>query len=234
MTSSGQGVGRPRGRPRTTGPQAAANPLNRLTHAERRELFLRTAARLFEAKGYTNASVTDITRELGFSKAIFYYYWDSKEEVLEEIHERAITLLNEKLDRIENRTDPQQSRLDAAVGAYLDCVVDNRVVIAVLMRDYAYSRKMSQKRRAYINRFQRLVEEEIAAGAVRDLDPQMLTFAILGLCSSIVQWYEPGGRFGPEEIKALFVGLASHGYVAHPKDVADTLISNDPEGRTGS
>ena len=66
------------------------NPFVSLTANERRNVFLDTAAELFEERGYASTSVSDITDALGLSKAIFYYYWKNKKEILLEIHSRAV------------------------------------------------------------------------------------------------------------------------------------------------
>ena len=49
-----------------------------------------TAERLFFADGYTKTKITDIIDEIGMSKGIFYYYFKSKEEVMNAIIENVI------------------------------------------------------------------------------------------------------------------------------------------------
>ena len=92
------------GRPPLSGPEAEANPLSALTLEERRELFLEVAARLFEEKGYASTSVEDITGELGFTKKVFYYYWKNKQELVQEIHDRGLRVMNERLDKARPRS----------------------------------------------------------------------------------------------------------------------------------
>lgn len=194
-----------------------SSPLGAKTHEERRTIFLETAACLFEAKGYADTSIDDITRELGLSKSAFYHYWNSKEDLLEEISDRALRLLHGILDRLDEETNPYGTRLEATVAAYIDSVLENKYFVSVLLRDFVSSNKTREKRRAYMQRCREAVEEEIAAGNVRQLDPQMLTLALAGLCTTIAKWYEPGGRLGPEEIKEIFLGLATRGFLPLPE-----------------
>ena len=53
---------------------------------------------------------------------------------------------------------------------------------------------------------------EIAAGVVRDLDPRVLTFSILGLCNSVAQWYEPEGKLSAAEVRDIFTSFAADGW----------------------
>jgi TetR/AcrR family transcriptional regulator, cholesterol catabolism regulator len=202
------------GRPPLSGPEAEANPLNALTLEERRGLFLEVAARLFGEKGYAGTSVEDITGELGFTKKVFYYYWKNKQEVLQEIHDRGLRVMHERLDRVVAEKSSPAARLEVAIRNHVETVLRDRSIIAALLGNFEFSEKTLEGRRAYTRRFQDLVEEGISAGVVRDLDPQMLTFAILGLCNSVARWYRPDGRLSSEEIRDLFTAFAAEGWRA--------------------
>lgn len=52
-------------------------------HDERRNEIIRTAAVLFSQKGYEKYSVNDIRNAIGIAKGTFYYYFKSKEDVLD-------------------------------------------------------------------------------------------------------------------------------------------------------
>lgn len=52
---------------------------------ERRLEIIKTAEKLFNQNGYSNTSVESIIKEMGVAKGTFYYYFKSKEEVLDAI-----------------------------------------------------------------------------------------------------------------------------------------------------
>ena len=52
---------------------------------ETRARILKTAERIFSEEGFDGARVDTIAKEAGVNKALIYYYFKSKEEILETI-----------------------------------------------------------------------------------------------------------------------------------------------------
>jgi AcrR family transcriptional regulator len=52
---------------------------------ERREQLMERAARLFADQGYHPTSVSEVVESLGVGKGVFYWYFDSKEDLFKEI-----------------------------------------------------------------------------------------------------------------------------------------------------
>lgn len=52
---------------------------------ERKKELVRKAYELFIIKGYENTSVDDIIASAGIAKGTYYYYFESKEQILEEV-----------------------------------------------------------------------------------------------------------------------------------------------------
>lgn len=57
---------------------------------ERKSEILDAAEMLFTSKGYAKTTINDILNEVGIAKGTFYYYFKSKEEVMDAIIMRAI------------------------------------------------------------------------------------------------------------------------------------------------
>ncbi|MED2486929.1 TetR/AcrR family transcriptional regulator [Bacillus thuringiensis] len=74
-------------------------------YEERRKEILETAERLFLTKGYTKTTVNDILKEIGIAKGTFYHYFNSKEEVMDEIIMRIIKEDVTKAKRIVSNPD---------------------------------------------------------------------------------------------------------------------------------
>lgn len=73
------------------------------TKEERRSEIIETAGKLFEEKGYEQTQVQDIVNEIGVAKGLFYYYFKSKDEVMEELADRyadaIIDAVNKLIDK---------------------------------------------------------------------------------------------------------------------------------------
>ncbi len=70
-----------------------------------KESLLQAALKVFASNGYHGSSVSDITKEANVSKALFYHYFDSKNELLVIFAKQRLeewTPLIENLETIEN------------------------------------------------------------------------------------------------------------------------------------
>ena len=63
---------------------------------KRKQELIRIAYRMFVSKGYERTSVDDIIREAGIAKGTCYYYFKSKEQMLEEVIEMMLQAEAEK------------------------------------------------------------------------------------------------------------------------------------------
>ncbi|WP_242657974.1 TetR/AcrR family transcriptional regulator [Lachnoclostridium phytofermentans] len=71
----------------------------------RKSEILDAAQKLFAEKGYSKTTVTDILNVHGLSKGVFYYYFKSKEEVMDAIIQRIVDAEVEGAKRIVSSPD---------------------------------------------------------------------------------------------------------------------------------
>jgi len=72
---------------------------------ERKDEFLDTAQQLFFTQGYDQTSVEAIIRKMGLSKGTFYYYFKSKEDLLDKLTCRMGDKILEEVKKIADRKD---------------------------------------------------------------------------------------------------------------------------------
>lgn len=72
---------------------------------ERRNEILDTAEKLFRTKGYEKCTINEILKEVGIAKGTFYYYFKSKEDVLDAIVSRYTDVIIGRANEVLNNDD---------------------------------------------------------------------------------------------------------------------------------
>jgi len=100
---------------------------------ERRKELIDTAERLFIAQGYAQTSVSDITKEINVSQGAFYYYFDSKEDVLVAAMEKQIALMESDFIRIANSSDlDEAAKLNSMINRFLSISASGKKIIGYI------------------------------------------------------------------------------------------------------
>ncbi|MDC7124819.1 MAG: TetR/AcrR family transcriptional regulator [Spirochaetales bacterium] len=67
---------------------------------ERKDEIISTARQLFIKKGFNETKVSDIVKQIGVSQGVFYYYFSSKDEIIDAIVDNYINRLVSKASAI--------------------------------------------------------------------------------------------------------------------------------------
>jgi AcrR family transcriptional regulator len=80
----------------------------------RKEEFLDAAKKLFEEKGFEETSIDDIVRRIGVAKGLFYYYFRSKDEIIDVLIERFQGEMRDSIEQLVQKDGLKaMDRLDA-------------------------------------------------------------------------------------------------------------------------
>ncbi len=91
-----------------------------------RQEILRTAARLFQQRGYDATSMNDVAAALKLSKGGLYHHFQSKDEILFEIMNHAMDITQERvLNPVRSIADPEE-RLRALIRLHIEVVLSPR------------------------------------------------------------------------------------------------------------
>jgi len=155
---------------------------------------LDAAAIAFAEKGYLGASTRDIAERLGIRAASLYYYLPSKEAALLAICKLGVLDFIENLKDIVARHDPAPEKLQAAITNHLlplrSHPAADYIRVFVLHRHELPDgprQEVGRLARAYQGLIQKIFKEGIATGEfARDLNPELATLGLLGLCNSVI------------------------------------------------
>ncbi len=96
------------------------------TAVDSRQEILRTAARLFQQRGYDATSMNDVAAALKLSKGGLYHHFQSKDEILFEIMNHAMEITQERvLNPVRGIADPEE-RLRALIRLHIEVVLSPR------------------------------------------------------------------------------------------------------------
>jgi AcrR family transcriptional regulator len=170
---------------------------------------------IFAERGFDAASMEDVARAAGITKASIYHHVPSKEALLARGLDRALAALFGVLDEPDVRQGSARERLAAIVRRVAEITMSMRAEVSVLFRVRGNStteREAMERRRTFDARITELVREAQSAGEIRaDIEAALVVRLIFGMSNSVVEWYRPDGRAPAALIAQAIEGIVSEG-----------------------
>ena len=102
---------------------------------ERKNEILNTAQELFFTKGYKQTSVESIIKKVGVAKGTFYYYFKSKEDLLDKLVNRMTDKIQIEIKKIVKKTDLDAiSKLEKAYSVAGNIKLENIHLIKLMLK----------------------------------------------------------------------------------------------------
>lgn len=134
-------------------------------HDERRSEILDTAEKLFHIKGYEKCTVNDILKEVAIAKGTFYYYFKSKQEVLDAIVARYTEIVVNRVAEIleTGKLSPEEKLLSAFMSMNVNNQVGSEILEEMHKTENAllHQRTLSQMISALAPALATIVEEGV-------------------------------------------------------------------------
>jgi AcrR family transcriptional regulator len=194
---------------------------------ERRTQILTAARKVFSARGYHAASVSDILEEAKVARGTFYLYFPSKRAIFEDLLEQMFSQITGAVRRIQ--TDAEQSPLEQMFGiawGIIDGLVTNRELTIILLREaVGLDADFDQKLTAFYQRLATIIEGALrlgqTMGLVRPLDPRVVAQCVLGSVKEVMlrlltAQETDGFEVGREALVREILDYSLHGIFARP------------------
>jgi AcrR family transcriptional regulator len=173
------------------------------------------ALRVFAERGYDGASMDDVARAAGITKASIYHHVSGKEALLERGLTRALDALFGILDEPGSRDGRARERLRYIVTRVAETTLRLLPELSVLFR----ARGTSKSERGALERrreFDRVVTELVRTaqrdGDLRtDLEPRLVVRLLFGMSNSVVEWYRPGAALDAATVTRTVLGIVFEG-----------------------
>lgn len=186
---------------------------------ERRAQLIAYATERFASDGYHPTSVADIVDGMGVGKGVFYWYFESKEELFIEILRAAqLDLRRSQLRSIEGEDDPVR-RIERGIRAgvlWMATHPDMRRLFEFARTEATFARAMVVGQSQLVADAATYLRDAIDCGRIPDRDPEALAHGILGVINQLTMVYiDPDG--GPEsrdheELADLVVSICRNGF----------------------
>jgi AcrR family transcriptional regulator len=193
----------------------------RETLIDSRQEILRTAARLFQQRGYDATSMNDVANALKLSKGGLYHHFQSKDEILFEIMNHAMEITEERvLAPVRAVSDPEE-RLRTLIRLHIEVVLSprDREITVMLHENHplapALRKRINTRKKEYVHFMENLIAEvQKSRRAKASVSPRAAAFALLGMINWIYQWYKPEGELQAHNLVPQFTELVFGGILA--------------------
>jgi TetR/AcrR family transcriptional regulator, cholesterol catabolism regulator len=181
-------------------PEGASTSRERKSDRTRRRI-LDSAADVLNRKGYAGARLTEIAALAGLRVPAVYYYFGSREEILEEV---VLIGVRSTMSHVVARlaavpaTASAVDRICVAAGAHLETVLRETDYSAAAMRSVGQipaelREKQLGEQREYGALWRELLATAVAAGEIDPgLDPRAARMLLIGALNWAPDWWDPG------------------------------------------
>ena len=181
-----------------------------------REGILEAAARIFSEKGFHATSMQDIADAVDLQKASLYHHFSGKQEILVDILDRALDLINDRIEAVRLQSLSPDVKLRQAMVSYVQTIAENQNLAAVLLLelrtlDPELKSRQASRREKFESLWRDLIIEGKQQGIFKNVDPSLTGRAILGVMNWTVTWYRRDGPRSAKEIADMFADLLLDG-----------------------
>jgi len=191
------------------------------TLVDSRQEILRTAARLFQQRGYDATSMNDVAAALKLSKGGLYHHFQSKDEILFEIMNHAMEITEDRVLAPARAVADPEARLRALIRLHIEVVLSpqDREITVMLHENHplqpALRKRINARKKEYIHFVEDLMAEvQRVRHAKGSVSPRAAAFALLGMINWIYQWYKPEGALQTHNLVPQLTELVFGGILA--------------------
>lgn len=161
---------------------------------------LDAAGQLFATKGVVGTPVEEIADLAGVSRATFFNYFPSKDELVSALHIRHMDAMARVIDGLLSRELTTTERIVSLFQDFVRATEDPpgylRAVTGELERDLALSEIGTERTERFIDELLRIIEPGIARGEVRtDYPPRFLAQMVAAIYVATVRYWRQDSNY---------------------------------------
>ncbi len=172
--------------------------------ALKRLAILRTAAQLFNQRGFYATSLNDLAKLLNVTKPSLYYYVKSKDDILLQILHHAMGQIEPAISFAEETGSNGLEKLRLFVGEYVKILTGDFGKCLVLSGTTPLEQESREQVAPAFRRIDQavrgMIKLGIADGSIAECEPKIAAFSLFGSLHWMTSWYRADGEFGADEL----------------------------------
>ena len=189
-------------------------------YLSRRDEILRAAADVFRERGVESATLLDVAKVLGTDRASLYYYFGSKEDLIQEIVRTALKNVLDAAEKIKRSRTTTTEKISALIASMITNYAENYPHMSIYTEDLG---RISRQETAWATdvidqtrRYETIVRSVLAKGqkdgTIRsDVPLDLALLALFGMINWTHRWYRPDFKFDAEAIGESFTTIFLQG-----------------------
>ncbi len=179
-------------------------------NSTKKEVIIEKASRLFREKGFGAASMRDLAEHVGVEAASLYNHIQSKSEILQTICFKVANEFMTNLDAVESSPQPTLKKMEAVIRLHIRMMLDRYEFVYISDHEWRhlpepYLSNFLNQRRNYRKRLGDIIEEGIARGEIKAIDPYTAVLVILSAISGIDSWQRSRKTTSAEALESNMV-----------------------------
>jgi AcrR family transcriptional regulator len=173
---------------------------------ERRRQLMDFATVRFAENGYHPTSVAEIVTGLGVGKGVFYWYFESKEELLAEILREAMNDVRRAQQQAIRDLDDPVLRIELGIRASAHWTAEHREVQQLTQfaaTEARFAPAIRRGRDIVVADLRRHLDDGIVLGIIRSVDSDYIGHAILGLTTDLFRTFIHERGMDPDEVATV-------------------------------
>ncbi|WP_203338181.1 TetR/AcrR family transcriptional regulator [Nocardioides limicola] len=200
--------------------RALARQEGNAAYLEKKAQVVAAATLLFKQHGFEATTLAHIAEEVGMDRASLYYYFPSKNEILQEAVAGVTGRNLEMVHGLKSSDLTPPERIEKLIHHALVSFHENYPQVFVYIqedmtriadREDPWAKTMLKQTREFEDALLALLRDGMEQGSFRpDLNPVLVAHAMWGMINWTHRWYRPG-NFEPAEIASEFTSVFLRG-----------------------
>lgn len=189
----------------------------------RREELLKVCGELFAQRGVASTTVRDIADAAGILSGSLYYYFDSKEAIVEDILAELLEFMWARYDVVIASSKRPTEKLEGIVEVSLGAIDRFNHAVSIFQNDGPYLAQserfafITQRNTEFQMMVTKVIEDGVKSGEFRsDLHANVAFRFIRDSMWPVAAWFRPGGELSIDEVRRDYLAILLGGIAMSP------------------